>query len=204
VTLSRAPRPRVSAFRVLDSWSLRRDNSEAFLITTSIPPAASIGYRCSRDMPSTKASPSCHVRIGESGGPAFRSDQSLGDLRLDLPNLNAVEAQLSMKRAGGPSTHRKSGVLARTSMLVQTSTRYSSLGLSSRVLIGRANRVSQTSRTEGRGSVWVRRAASQRLATQHQRPCRQRKGKTTLTMSNGEVRDLAPWPATIERVNVVI
>lgn len=59
--------------------------------------------------------------------------------------------------------YRKSGPLTRISILVQTSTRASSLADEVRVVIGQANNASHTDRTDGSGSVCVSKGASHRL-----------------------------------------
>ena len=59
--------------------------------------------------------------------------------------------------------YRKSGPLTRISILVQISTRASSLADEVRVVIGQANNTSHADRADGSGSVCVSRGASHRL-----------------------------------------
>lgn len=59
--------------------------------------------------------------------------------------------------------YRKSGPLTRISILVQISTRASSLADEVRVVIGQANNASHTDKTDGSGSACVSRGASHRL-----------------------------------------
>jgi hypothetical protein len=65
--------------------------------------------------------------------------------------------------------YRKSGPLTRINILVQISTRASSLADDVRVAIGQANKESHTDRTDGSGSVCVSRGASHRLRKWGQR-----------------------------------
>jgi hypothetical protein len=60
-------------------------------------------------------------------------------------------------------TYRKSGPLTRINILVQMSTRASSLGDEDRVVIGQENNESHMDRTDGRGNVCVSNGASHRL-----------------------------------------
>jgi hypothetical protein len=95
-------------------------------------------------MPSMKASLSSQARTGD-GGPIneFSSVQRLGERRPVFPR-------------------RKSGPLRRISMLAQISSRASSLGEESRVIIGQTNSESQTDSTDESGSVCVSMGASHR------------------------------------------
>jgi hypothetical protein len=65
--------------------------------------------------------------------------------------------------------YRKSGPLTRISILVQISTRASSLADEARVVIGQANNASHTDRTDASGSVCVSKGASHRLRKYGQR-----------------------------------
>jgi hypothetical protein len=65
--------------------------------------------------------------------------------------------------------YRKSGPLTRISILVQISSRASSLADEVRVVIGQENNASHTDKTDGSGSVCVSKGASHRLRTQSQR-----------------------------------
>jgi hypothetical protein len=60
-------------------------------------------------------------------------------------------------------TYRKSGPLTRINILVQMSTRASSLGDEDLVAIGQENNESHTDRTDGRGNACVSKGASHRL-----------------------------------------
>lgn len=67
------------------------------------------------------------------------------------------------RRSDYCGAYRKSGPLTRISILVQISTKASSLADEVRVVIGQANNASHTDRTDGSGSVWVSKGANHRL-----------------------------------------
>lgn len=139
-------------------------------------------------MPSRKALFSSQGRSGEGGRMvAYSSAHNPGDLPPGFPSLERFNTIVSQNKC---LTDLKSGARARINRLVQTSTRISSLGFASRVLIGCEKSTSHTGRIESIGSVCDNRGASQRL-----RVCLSHEAlgkRVYLTMSNVEVWDPNP------------